>query len=138
MAHYVLHQFSNNAEKTEQTIESCIWFWNDNAIGRNNAKWVGIFVPSESYNSILTTIEKYVVYRNHGKGLYHFSYFIYIYIYIYIVWNTMWVILHFITLSYFLNSLQLRLQWKFPYNFSHFISTLTQNLHKMFGHPQYR
>jgi hypothetical protein len=83
MAHYVLHQFSNNAEKTEQTIESCIWFWNDNAIGKNNAKWVGIFVLSESYNTILYLQKKYVVDRNHGqRSLPFLPFHIHIYIYI--------------------------------------------------------
>ena len=86
MAHYVLHQFSNNAEKTVQTIESCIWFWNENAMGKNNAKWVGIFVLSESYNTLLYTIEKIgCTQKSWAKvfTIFHIS-FIYIYIYIYI------------------------------------------------------
>ena len=43
---------SNNAGTTEQTIEGCIWLWNDNAIGKimqNGLEYLFVQNPTLQY-----------------------------------------------------------------------------------------
>ena len=58
---------SNNAGTTEQTIESCIWLWNDNAIGKimqNGLEYLFVQNPTLQYKTHTQNLWC-AVYTNH-------------------------------------------------------------------------